>query len=419
MRGQFSRRGQLAVVAALALALGTGLVYVAAGSVGTLLVSEPAGGVTQEYRAPGTFKPTDEQWKALEVAPVELVTFHSENVTEGSISNDEDLTTPVYSPYSGHVVKLVAKLGDHVEHGDPLFAVEATEYVNAANTLITAVAAANTARSQLAQAEINEKRAHELYLAKGGALKDWQQSQTDLASAQNTLRSADIALAAARNQLRILGKSNDEIATLEAAPTQQLDPVAVVSAPIDGTVTQRQVGVGQNIQSISNGAGNPVYTLGNVSTVWLIAEVREEDVSLMHLGAPVTVRVPAYPGRVFKAKISWVAVSLDPNMHRLPVRADVENPDGALKPMMFANFSIMTGQDAAEPAVPQSAVIYEGDQARVWVAGNDKTLALRRVKVGRTQNGLVEVLSGLSAGERCDARHPLYRPRRRHKLSRR
>src|ERR1700728_2028239 len=102
MRGQFSRRGQLAVVAALAL--GTGLVYVAAGLVGTLLASEPAGGVTQEYRAPGTFKPTDEQWKALEVAPVELVTFHSENVTEGSISNDEDLTTPVYSPYSGHVV---------------------------------------------------------------------------------------------------------------------------------------------------------------------------------------------------------------------------------------------------------------------------------------------------------------------------
>lgn len=406
MRGQFSRRGQLAVVAALAL--GTGLVYVAAGSVGTLLASEPAGGVTQEYRAPGTFKPTDEQWKALEVAPVELVAFHSENVTEGSISNDEDLTTPVYSPYSGHVVKLVAKLGDHVEHGDPLFAVEATEYVNAANTLITAVAAAKTAQSQLKQAEINEKRAHDLYLANGGALKDWQQSKTDLATAQNTAHSADIALAAARNQLRILGKSNDEIAALEAAPTQQLDPVAVVSAPIDGTVTQRQVGVGQNIQSISNGAGNPVYTIGNFSTVWLIAEVREEDVSLMHLGAPVTVRVPAYPGRVFKAKISWVPVSLDPNMHRLPVRADVENPDGALKPMMFANFSIMTGQDAAEPAVPQSAVIYEGDQARVWVAGNDKTLALRRVKVGRTQNGLVEVLSGLSAGERVVTRGTVF-----------
>src|SRR5260370_379931 len=105
--------------------------------------------------------------------------------------------------------------------GAPLFALDATEFVQAANTLITALGALKTARSQLTQAEINEKRAHELYLAKGGALKDWQQSQTDLASAQNGLRSADIALAAARNALRILGKSDAGIAALEASPTHK------------------------------------------------------------------------------------------------------------------------------------------------------------------------------------------------------
>lgn len=395
--GRARRLARLSALGAAALTAAV-LAVVVVPSLVRPVASQPAD--ANQSPPPGTFKPTAEQWQNLEFASVDLVTFHSESVTEGSIALDDDLTTPVYSPYSGHVVKLVAKLGDHVQRGDPLFAVEATEYVNAANTLITAVAAAKTAQSQLSQAEINEKRAHELYLANGGALKDWQQSKTDLATAQNTVRSADIALAAARNQLRILGKSNDEIAALEAAPTQQLDPVAVVSAPIDGVVTQRQVGVGQNIQSISNGASSPVYTIGNLSTVWLIANVREEDVPLMRLGAAVAVRIPPYPGRVFNAKISWVAASLDPNTHRLPVRADVENPDGALKPMMFANFSITTGQDVTEPAVPQSAIVYEGDQARIWVAGYDNTLALRLVKVGRTEDGVVQIISGVVAGER-------------------
>src|SRR6202030_1219724 len=160
---------------------------------------------------------------------VEMRSFQPEQATEGNIALDDDLNTPVFSPYSGRVTRLVAMLGDKVERGAPLFAVDATEVVQAANTLITALAALKTARSQLTQSEINEKRAHELYLAKGGALKDWQQSQTDLAAAQNTLRGTDIALAAARNQLRILGKSDRDIAALEAQPTQKLDPVAIVT----------------------------------------------------------------------------------------------------------------------------------------------------------------------------------------------
>jgi len=349
---------------------------------------------------PGEFKPTEAQWKSLKIVPVATVAFRSDSITEGNIAIDDDLNTPVYSPYSGHVVKLVAKLGDQVQRGAPLFAVEATEYVNAANTLISAVAAAKTAQSQVKQAEINEKRAHDLYLANGGALKDWQQSKTDLTTAQNAARTAEIALAAARNQLRILGKSDADVAALEAAPTQQLDPVATVYAPISGTITQRQVGLGQNIQSISAGASIPVYTIGDLSTVWLIANVREEDAPLMRLGAAVEVRVPAFPGRVFKAKISWVAASLDPNTHRLPVRADVENQDGALKPMMFANFSITTGNDSSASAVPEAAVVYEGDTVRVWLAKDDGTLAIRQVRIGRIQDGMVEILSGLSSGDK-------------------
>jgi membrane fusion protein, heavy metal efflux system len=380
--------------AALGVAMiGFGTVHPVAGQTTPTATATPAASAD-------SFKPTEAQLKSLRIASVSLVTFRSDSVTEGNIAIDDDLSTPVYSPYSGHVVQLIAKLGDQVERGAPLFEVEATEFVQAANTLITAVGAAKTAQSQLKQAEVNEKRAHDLYLANGGALKDWQQSRTDLAAAQNAIRSADIALAAARNQLRILGKSEADIDALEAAPTQQLDPVATVYAPISGTITQRQVARGQNIQSISAGASTPVYTIGDLSTIWLIANVREEDAPMMRVGAPVTVRVTAFPSRVFKAKISWVAASLDPNTHRLPVRADVENADGALKPMMFANFSITTGQDATAPAVPQTAVVYEGDTVRVWLVKDDGTLVIREVEIGRIEDGMVEILGGLAPGDK-------------------
>jgi cobalt-zinc-cadmium efflux system membrane fusion protein len=232
------------------------------------------------------------------------------------------------------------------------------------------------------------------------ALKDWQQSQTDLAAAQNTVRSNDIALAAARNSLRILGKSDVEITALEAQPTQKLEPLSTVTAPIARTVTQRQIGPGQYIQSVSAGASNPVYTIGDLSTVWLIANVREADAGLMRIGAPVEVRVPAYPDRVFSAKISWVGPALDPNTHRLPVRADVVNPDGALKPAMFASFTIITGEAAAAPAVPQGAIVNEGTGARVWLAHDDGTLESRSIRAGRVRDGLTEVLEGLSPSDK-------------------
>jgi membrane fusion protein, heavy metal efflux system len=358
--------------------------------------------------APGTFKPTEEQWQALKVEAVGTRSFRSEQVTEGNIALDDDLNTPVFSPYSGRVTRLIAKLGDMVERGAPLFTIEATEFVQAANDLVTAAAAQRTARVQLTQSEINEKRAHELYLAKGGALKDWQQSQTDLAAAQNALRTAEIALAAVRNRLQILGKSDTEIAALEAQQTQKLEPGAVVTAPIAGMVTQRQIGLGQYIPSVTSGASNPVYTIGDLSMVWLIANVREADAGSVRLGQPVEVRVLALPDRVFKAEISWVAPSIDANTHRLPVRADIENRDGVLKPNMFATFSIITGEAATAPAVPQSAIVYEGETARVWVAGADRTLALREVRVGRTSGGMVEIQTGLSPGERVVTRGTIF-----------
>ena len=394
-RGVSPRAQLVALVLVAAIAVGaTWLVW-------TTLAEQPENArSTTSADPPGTFRPTQQQWRGLKLEPVTVRTFRSEQMTEGTIAVDDDLTTPVFSHYSGRVIKVIAMLGDVVKPGDPLFVIHASEFVQAQNDLITALANLQTARSQLTMAQTTEKRTHELYLAQGGSLKDWQQAQTDLISAQNTVRSDEIALHAVRSRLRILGKTDAEITSLEAQPTQKMDPVATVTAPVRGTITQRQIGVGQYINSEAAGATNPVYTISDLSTVYLIANVREVDAPLMHVNLPLEVHVLAYPGRVFKGKVSYVAPSIDPNTHRLPVRADVENPDGALKPGMFANFSIITGQASSAPAVPQGAIVYEGEQARVWVAGAGDTLALREIRTGRISDGMVEVPAGLSAGEK-------------------
>jgi cobalt-zinc-cadmium efflux system membrane fusion protein len=324
-----------------------------------------------------------------------MVTFRSEQVTDGKIAVDGDRTTPVYSPYSGRVTKIFANLGDHVRQGERLLALEAVEFAQAQNDLVSAASAVNTARSQLSLAQTNEQRKHALYDAKAGALQDWQQGQGELVTAQNALRSAETGLALVRNRLRILGKSDAEIGALEDA--QKVDPVSFVLAPIGGKVTDRQVGLGQYIQA---GASTPVYSIGDLSTVWLIGNVREADAPLMRRGVPVEVHVMALPGKVFKAKLTYVAPSVDPNTRRLQVRAEVENPDGELKPEMFASFSIITGKESASPAVPQDAIVYEGDNARVWVVQQDGAISSREIRVGRMSNGMVEVLAGLKPGQK-------------------
>jgi cobalt-zinc-cadmium efflux system membrane fusion protein len=392
-------RFQITKWAALVLVAGVGVAT-------TVLMWEPRADQRENARPatsadpPGTFRPTQLQWRNLKLEPVVTRAFRPEQVTEGTIAVDDDLTTPVYSHYSGRVIKVIAMLGNIVEPGAPLFVIHASEFVQAQNDLITALANLQSARSQLKMAQTNEKRTHELYLAQGGSLKDWQQAQTDLITVQNTVRSDEIGLHAVRNRLRILGKSDQEIASLESQPTQKLEPVTTVTAPVRGTITQRQIGVGQYINSEAAGATNPVYTISDLSTVYLIANVREVDAPLMKVGLPLEVHVLAYPGRVFNGKVSYVAPSIDPNTHRLAVRADVENPDGALKPGMFANFSIITGEAATAPAVPQGAIVYEGDQARVWVVGEGDTLALREIRSGQISDGMVQVRAGLSAGEK-------------------
>jgi cobalt-zinc-cadmium efflux system membrane fusion protein len=345
--------------------------------------------------ADGAFRPSDTQWASLRLAPVRQVAFRDERATDGKIAINEDTTTPVFSPFSGRVSRLIARPGDFVERGAPLFAIEASEFVQGHNDLVTAVAGVQKARSRLLLAQTAEKRQRDLQAIRGGALKDLEQAQSDLVGAQGDLRSAEIALAAVRNRLRILGRSDEEVDKLEKI--DRIGAEAIVSAPIGGTIIQRRVGLGQYINA---GATDPVFTVGNLSTVWLIANVRESDAPKMKVGAAVEVMVLAFPGRVLNAKLAYVAPALDPNTRRLPVRAEIQNTGRELLPEMFASFRIVSGDDRLMPAVPVDAIVYEGAKARVWIARPDsKTVVSRDITVGDTINGLVEVRKGLAVGE--------------------
>jgi cobalt-zinc-cadmium efflux system membrane fusion protein len=345
--------------------------------------------------ADNSFKPTETQLAGLTIKPLDTASFRDERSADGKIAIDDDRNTPVYPPYGGRVTKVFVKAGDSVAAGAPLFAMESTDLVQAQNDYITAAAALAKARSQVGLLGNAAKRQQALLAVEGAAVKDVQQAQADLTGAQNDQHSAEIALAAVRDRLHILGISDAAIHQLDV--TRRTDPSLTIPAPIAGQVTLRKLGAGQYV---SAGASDPVITVGDLKRVWLIANVRETDAAVVRVGQPVAVKVTAFPGRVFQAVVSYVAPTVDPNTHRLPIRAEVENNDGVLKPEMFASFTIAVSAAHTGVAVPADAVIYDGDSARIWAVRADGTMIATPITVGAANGALLEALSGVAAGDK-------------------
>ncbi|HYF06203.1 MAG TPA: efflux RND transporter periplasmic adaptor subunit, partial [Acetobacteraceae bacterium] len=241
----------------------------------------------------------------------------------------------------------------------------------------------------------NEQRQRDLFEARAASRRDWEQAQADAQNAAADLRVAETGLAAARDRLRILGRTPEQVAQIEAS--RRVEAVAAVTAPIAGVIVQRRVGPGQ---WLTTGGSDPAFTIADLSTVWLMAAVRELDAPLMRVGQRVEVAVNALPDRTFSAVITHVGAAIDPQTRRLPVRAEVEDPDGLLKPEMFARFRIVLGNDATAPAVPNGAVIHRGAETGVWVALEGERFAYRRIALGRRAGELWEVTEGLRPGER-------------------
>jgi cobalt-zinc-cadmium efflux system membrane fusion protein len=396
-------RVQVLLVLILVFAVGAGI-WVAKSRTNSDARDPDAAG--QSKKVTGVFYPTPAQWATLTVEPVQQRVFQSEHVTEGKIAVDEDRSTPIFSPYAGRVIKLFVKPGDTVTVGQPLFTVQAADMVQAQNDFISAATALNKARSAQNLAEIIDKRQRLLYEGKAVPLKEVQNARAALDAAENDVRSAEVALEAARNRLRILGKSDQEITDFQEKGT--IDPATLITAPIAGTIVQRKVGPGQYVGS---GSTDPVFIIGDLSTVWVVAFIRETEAPIVHVGQQIYFTVLAYPDRSFPATISYVAAALDPTTRRLLVRATVDNAAGLLKPEMFASVKILTGESDKAVAVPRDAIIYEGEAARVWVVrdkDNEKAIELRRIKVGLTNGSMVEVLKGLAAGDRVVTKGSLF-----------
>ena len=358
---------------------------------------------SQSRRNAQNFTPTPSEWATLTIEPVKAKSFRAEYVTEGKVAVDEDRSTPVFSPYAGRVTKLLAKPGESLTQGQPLFTLEAADTVQAQNDFITAITSQNKAKSALELADIQFKRAKDLYEGHAVPLKDYQQAEATQVQAQNDMRSSVTALEAANNKLRILGFTDETIKAFQNKGS--INPEITIYSPIAGTVVQRKIGPGQYV---SAGASDPVFVIGDLSTVWLTAFVRESDAASVCVGQDISVNVMALPGRPLTAKINYVATSIDPNTRRLLVRATIDNKDGVLKPEMFANVTIYSAGDRAAPAVPKQALIYEGDQVRIWIAREDKSVELRQIKVGLINGNLVEVTSNLKPGEQIVTRGSLF-----------
>ena len=396
-------RVQVLLVLILVFAVGAGI-WVAKSRTNSDARDPDANG--QSKKVTGVFYPTPAQWATLTVEPVQQRVFQSEHVTEGKIAVDEDRSTPIFSPYAGRVLKLFVKPGDTVTVGQPLFTVQAADMVQAQNDFISAATALNKARSAQNLAQIIDKRQRLLYEGKAVPLKEVQNARAALDAAENDVRSAEVALEATRNRLRILGKTDQEITDFQEKGT--IDPATLITAPIAGTIVQRKVGPGQYV---GVGSTDPVFIIGDLSTVWVVAFIRETEAPIVHVGQQIYFTVLAYPDRSFPATISYVAAALDPTTRRLLVRATVNNDAGLLKPEMFASVKILTGESDKAVAVPRDAIIYEGETARVWVVrdkDNDKAIELRRIKVGLTNGSLVEVLKGLAPGDRVVTKGSLF-----------
>jgi cobalt-zinc-cadmium efflux system membrane fusion protein len=346
---------------------------------------------------------TNDQMHQLGIVKVELYPFRVQKLAIGQIAYNEDTSTAVLTPFPGRVTRLIAKIGDTVNRGDPLFEIDSPEVMQPQNDFIAAFSAMNKARSQLDLARIVEKRSKDLYEGKAAALKEYQQAQGQLVGAQNDMRSAEMSLEAARARLRIVGFTDAEVAALKDKGTVRR--ATPIPAPIDGTVIARKVGPGQYVR---NDTGEALYVIADLSTMWLKAQVPEKEISSIRVGQDVEVKVSALPDRVLRARVTAINAATDATTRRVIVRSEIPNPEGALKSEMFASFKIATGADEPSPSVPVQAVIREGDHAVVWVEEEPMVFRRRKVTLGIEQEGRMQIREGLKAGELVAGRGAIF-----------
>jgi len=353
---------------------------------------------------PDIVRVNGDQLHQLNVVPVTTDRFSIQKLAVGQIAFNEDMSTVVLTPFAGRVTRLIAKLGDEVKRGDPLFEIDSPEVVQAQTDLIAALHGVEKSKSLLALAKRVMDRQTGLMTDKATSQRELDAARNDFAAAESDLATANGTLMAARNRLRVIvGRDKAEVERLERE--RSVNPLITVNAPIDGTVVGRKVGPGQYVRS---DVADALYSISDLSTMWLKANVPETEIANVRVGQEIEVRVTALPERVFKARISAIGAASDTATRRIVVRSEIPNPDGLLRSDMFANFKITVGGGEPSAVVPVEAVIRDGNEAAVWVVGEPMLFRRRKVKLGMEREGRVQVLDGLAAGEQVVGRGAVF-----------
>ena len=232
-------------------------------------------------------------------------------------------------------------------------------------------------------------RAKDLYTTNVGV------PQKELEQAISDQQTAEGALKAARDAVRVFGKSEAEIDQIIAS--RKIDPALVVPSPIAGQITSLNAPPGLLVQP---GNAPAPYTVTDVFVKWMLANVVESDIPLFHIGQPVQVKVMAYPDRVFHGKISKIYAAVDPDTHRATIRSEITDPRNELRPGMLANFVIRVQKPVDATAIPANGVVREADGTMtVWVTTDRHRFVQRIIKTGLRRDDRVQILDGLQRGE--------------------
>jgi cobalt-zinc-cadmium efflux system membrane fusion protein len=324
---------------------------------------------------------TGEQVKNFTIGTIGEQSFPIEQSAVGSIDFDEDLEAQVYPAYQGKLLQLFARMGEGVEKGQILFTIDSPDLVQAESTLISADGVLRLTTRAL-------QRATDLYHTRGLAQKDYDQAISDQQTADGNLR-------AARDALRIFGKTDAEMDRIVS--TRRVDPALIVRSPFGGVVVARSGAPGTFVQP---GNAPAPFTVADNSVMWMLANVPESLSTQFAIGQPVAVHVSALPGRVFSGRLTTVGTTIDPSTRRFALRSEIADPTHLLRSGMFAEFTITTGTPVMSLAVPMNGIVREGDGTETaWTTTDRHHFIKRTVQIGLQSNGYRQILSGLKPGE--------------------
>jgi membrane fusion protein, heavy metal efflux system len=290
----------------------------------------------------------------------------------GTVNPDISRTIPVISIASGRVVQIAARLGDVVKKGQLLLRVQSADVSGAYSDYQKAVADEQLANTQLERAKL-------LYDRGVIALNDFQ-------IAQDTEAKAKVDVKTDAEKLRVLGSSN----------LDQPSGIVDIHAPVSGVITDQQVTNAAGVQGLSS--PNP-FTISDLSYVWILCDVYENDLSDVHPGEKADVRLNAYPDQVFTGTISNIGPVLDPNIRTAKVRIEVRNP-GLMRPGMFVTATFYGQKKETRAAVPSTAILHLHDRDWIYLPTADRKF--RRVEVvggDMLPNNMQEVVSGIAVGQ--------------------